>query len=36
MYNLARCYKYELGTKKNLEEAIFWYKQAAEKGHIKA
>ena len=33
MYNLALCYQYGKGTKKNLEKAIYWYQKAAENGY---
>src|SRR6266540_2149734 len=33
MYNLAKCYQYEIGTEKNLEKAFYWYQKTAENGY---
>ena len=30
---LALCYYYGKGTEKNLEEAFYWFKKAAERGY---
>ncbi len=32
MYNLALCYRYGEGTDMDYEEAVYWYRKAAEKG----
>lgn len=35
-YGLGNCYFYGKGVAKNCEEAVKWYKKAAEQGHKEA
>ncbi|WP_437919465.1 tetratricopeptide repeat protein [Sphingobacterium sp. LRF_L2] len=36
MYELARCYRFGIGTAGNIDEAIALYRQAAERNHVQA
>ena len=35
-YSMGMCYKYGIGVKENLNKSLYWFKKAADQGHMQA